>query len=359
MSKITDKAPSPQGRRPTILDVARAAGVSPTTVSHALNNKRYVDEKTRERVKDAVRKLGYRPNKRAQRLRTGEAQTIALISSMPFEIAGGASRLGFLMEVAAVAAAAALTRGLALVLVPPLVNDRQPLEKLDIDGAIVIEPVRDDPHVAYLQGQGLPVVCLGRPLGYDDVPYIDIHSAQTTRLLLDHLWTQGSRHIALLIGAQQRNSYVEAEATYRAFCAEHDLAPIVAKAEEHGGEAAGLTTSRELLHEHPEIDGICAPVDAFAAGALQAAQQLDRRVPEQIKVVTRYDGIRAKTSTPPLTAVDLHLEQLAQLGVQLLFDHLGGDTSTQTLEPPLPDLVLRASSKPTEHWTASSEAAPD
>lgn len=102
--------------RPTIVDVAREAGVSVTTVSHALNGRGFVDPDTRERVKHTARKLGYRPNLHAQRLRTGGAHTVVLLSSMPFGVAAGPSRLGFLMEIAAVAAAAALTRGLAMIL---------------------------------------------------------------------------------------------------------------------------------------------------------------------------------------------------------------------------------------------------
>jgi transcriptional regulator, LacI family len=105
-------------RRVTIKDVAREAGVSPTTVSHALNHRGQVDSRTRERVEQAARTLGYRPNRNAQRLRTGEAHMIVLLSSMPFAVSGGPSRLGFMMEIAAVAAAAALDRGLALVLAP-------------------------------------------------------------------------------------------------------------------------------------------------------------------------------------------------------------------------------------------------
>src|SRR5690348_9509447 len=104
-----------ESSRSTIHDVARAAGVSPTTVSHALNGRGQVDARTRERVIQAARELRYRPNRHAQHLRTGGGHTIVLVSSMPFAIAAGASRLGFLMEIAAVAAAAALSRGLALV----------------------------------------------------------------------------------------------------------------------------------------------------------------------------------------------------------------------------------------------------
>jgi DNA-binding LacI/PurR family transcriptional regulator len=331
--------------RPTISDVARAAGVSPTTVSHALNGKGYVDPQTRERVKEAARALGYRPSVRAQRLRTGEAHTVALISSMPFEIAGGASRLGFLMEVAAVAAAAALTRGLALVLVPPLMAGRPPLEQLDIDGAIVIEPTADDANVAHLQDRGLAVVCLGRQPGNDIAPYVDIHSFATTELLLNHLREQGSVKIALLIGAQQRNSYIEAREAYARFCSTHGIEPLIALADEAGGEEAGREACAALLAEHPEVDGLCALVDAFAVGAIQAIAQAGKHVPNDIRVVTRYDGTRARACRPPLTAVDLHLEDMASQAVELLFAHLAGKGGARTVTPALPELVVRESSR--------------
>lgn len=335
---------APPSRRPTILDVARQAGVSPTTVSHALNNRGYVDPQTRERVKAVAHELGYRPNMRAQRLRTGEAQTIALVSSMPFEVAGGASRLGFLMEVAAVAAAAALMRNLALVLVPSLQHERLPIERLDIDGAIVIEPTADDANVGYLQQRRLPVVTIGRQPIDNPVPFVDLQSAATTELLLAHLRQQGARRIALLIGAQRRNSYLEARVAYERCCAMHGMTPCVALADESGGEQAGAQACAELLQAHPDIDALCAMVDAFAVGALRAIDARKLRVPDDIRVVTRYDGLRAKTASPALTAVDLHLDQVAALGVDLLFEQFGTQTPRRQVTPPLPTLVARASS---------------
>ncbi|RDU96856.1 LacI family DNA-binding transcriptional regulator [Trinickia dinghuensis] len=331
-------------RRATIADVAREAGVSRTTVSHALNDKGYVDALTRERVKAVARELGYRPNVRAQRLRTGEARTIALISSMPFEVAGGASRLGFLMEVAAVAASAALVRGLALVLVPPMSTARLPLEQLDIDGAIVIEPTQDDVNVALLQSRGLPIVCIGRAPGDDAVPYIDLHTPATTQLLLAHLLAQGARHIALMIGAQQRNSYIDAHATYLTFCSAHGIDPAVVHVDEAGGEQAAYDACLRLLAQHPELDAICVPVDAFAIGAVRAIGERGLRIPQDMKIVTRYDGVRARSCRPPLTAVDLHLDDVSSLAVDLLFAHLGGKAEQLAVEPPVPQLVVRESS---------------
>lgn len=337
--------PSPPSRRPTIIDVAREARVSPTTVSHALNDKGFVDPLTRARVKEVARALGYRPNVRAQRLRTGEAQTIALISSMPFNVSGGQSRLGFLMEIAAVAASAALTKGLALILVPPHDKNLLPLERLDIDGAIVIEPTADDAQVMHLQNRGIPIVSLGRQAAAVPVPFVDLHSGATARLLLQHLQEQGARKIALLMGSSTRNSYIESEAAYLEFCRQEGMAPVITKAEEAGGEAAGEQAAERLLTLHPELDAVCATVDAFAVGTVQAAKRLGRSIPGSLKIVTRYDGLRAKNCDPPLTAVDLHLEDVASLGVQLLFDLLGGNPACRQFTPPLPLLVPRESSR--------------
>ncbi|MFZ1431055.1 MAG: LacI family DNA-binding transcriptional regulator, partial [Geminicoccaceae bacterium] len=259
------------GKRVTITDVARAAGVSPATVSQAFNGRRQVDPVTRERIQAVALELGYRPNPTAQRLRTGRSGMIALLSSMPFAVAAGPSRLGFLMEIAAVAAGAALSNGLALILVPPVEHGQLALDALAIDGAILVEPATDDPGLALLRARGLPFVTVGKVAGAEDIPFVDLHSTWTTNLLLQHLWAQGARQIALMIGRQARNSYLEAETAYADFAADCHMRRRVLRIDETGGETAGRAACRRLLAEAPEIDGICATVDAFAVGALQAA----------------------------------------------------------------------------------------
>lgn len=333
---------SQPARRVTIADVARAAGVSRTTVSHALNGLGRVDPQTRELVRQVAERLGYRPSLRAQRLRRGESRTIGLVSSMPYAVAGGPSRLGFYMEVAAAAAETALGHGFALVLVPPL-ESGPPLDWLDIDGAIVVEPEHADDVTARLRERGVEVVTIGRQPGID-LPHVDLHGALVGRLLLDHLYAEGARRIALLVGESERHSYLDVRAAYRDFVGEHDLPSIVATAEESGGEDAGYQACQQILADHPDVDAVCATVDAFAVGVLRALAESGRRVPDDVLVVTRYDGLRARTSEPPLTAVDLHLGQVAEQAVTLLLAHLAGDVSAHSLSGPDPALVVRRSS---------------
>jgi len=352
---MNPKPPTPSARV-TIKDVAQLAGVSPTTVSHALNERGQVDARTRERVVSAAATLGYQPNRNAQRLRTGQGHMIALLSSMPFAVAGGASRLGFMMEVAAVAAAAALDKGLALVLAPLLANGRSPLEALDVDGVLLIEPSADDPHLAHIQRRALPAVTIGK-IGVDpsgltspalNLPFVDIRSFETTQLLLKHLHAQGAQKIALMLGSARRNSYFEARSAYQAFTQTHGQTPLLASVDEAQGEVGGHQATHALLDEHPDIDALCVLVDAFASGALTALAERKRRVPQDILLATRYDGLRARTSTPPLTAVNMHLDQVAEHAIALLFEHLrpsSAEHKIQHLTGPAPQLVLRASTR--------------
>jgi len=367
----------PPASRVTIKDVARQAGVSPTTVSHALNDRGQVDARTRERVEAAAASLGYRPNRNAQRLRTGQGHMIALLSSMPFAVAGGPSRLGFMMEVASVAATAALDRGLALVLAPPLADGRSPLESLDVDGALIIEPSADDPHLAHIQRRALPAVAIGKPLQAGEppfsapppapgllppgllplspdlpplLPHVDIRSFETTQLLLAHLHAQGARKVALIIGSARRNSYFEARRAYEAFTQMHVQTPLLVSVDEAEGEAGGHAATLALLSRDPKIDALCVLVDAFASGALAALAERGLHVPHDVLLATRYDGLRARTSNPPLTAVNMHLDEVAQHAIALLFEHLRGKHSadrhsTMQIAGPAPKLVVRASTQ--------------
>lgn len=328
--------------KPTISDLARAAGVSVTTVSHAFSGRRHVDPGTAERIRALASQMGYRPSSRARALRSGRTGVIALASSMPFAVAAGPSRLGFLMEIAASAAMSALTRDLALCLIPPHPAG-DGFGGVDFDGVILVEPARDDPLVGHFEQRGTPIVSIGTAPGRPDIPAVDLRSRQTAEMLLDHLAAQGSSRIAALIGASPRTSQIEAEAAYLDHARHRGFPPLLVRLDEDQGEDLACRETLRLLEENPEIDGIFAAVDAFATGAVQAARRLRRAIPGQVRVVTRYDGLRAKLSVPPLTAVDLHLPTTAERAVQLLLDRIEGRLGTATAD--LPDLVLRDSSR--------------
>nr|WP_079837622.1 substrate-binding domain-containing protein [Salmonella enterica] len=83
-------------------------------------------------------------------------------------------------------------------------------------------------------------------------------------------------------------------------------------------------------------------IDTFASGAVRAFQEQDIAIPEQMRVVTRYDGIRARESLPPLTAVNMHLDEVARQAITLLFAVLSGEKVSYS-DGIMPELVVRAS----------------
>ncbi|MDO5740130.1 MAG: LacI family DNA-binding transcriptional regulator [Ornithinimicrobium sp.] len=331
--------------RPTISDVAREAGVSPTTVSHALRGMGQVQAGTRARVIDAADRLGYRPSVRAQRLRSGKTRSIALMSSMPTAVSAGSSRLGFFTEVAAAAAESALLHGYSLVLVPPTETSLNPLSHLDVDGVILVEPSAGDPLAHELRSRHLPYVAVGRQPGAD-VPHVDMAGGQGATLLLDHLHDRGAQAVALVAATSKRRSYLDTFAAYDAFCHRTGQAPYVGLAAEELGEDGGYGETARLLLKHPQIDAVCVVVDAFATGALAALAEAGRRVPQDVLVATRYDGLRAKLSEPPLTALDLDLPAVATAAIDLLLRHLQGEVNApRSVQVPPAGLVARRSTR--------------
>lgn len=331
-------------RKPTISDLAKAAGVSVTTVSHAFSGRRHVDPETRKRIQRLADQLGYHPSSMARALRSGRTGVIALASSMPFAVAAGPSRLGFLMEIAASAAMSALTRDLALCLIPPHPSAPS-YSAASFDGVVLVEPMRNDPLVRHFEQRKTPIVSIGTVPDRPDIPAVDLRSRETADLMLDHLAEQGCRQVTALIGASPRTSQIESAEAYGAFAARHGMRPRLNLLDEDDAEVTAYCQVLDLLRTDPAIDGIFASIDAFATGAVRAAHEEGRAIPDSLRVITRYDGLRAKLSQPPLTAVDLHLPAVAEKAVGLLLDQIDGHPRAEPSD--LPELVVRASSQGT------------
>ena len=131
-------------RRVSIKDVAREAGVSVTTVSHALNGKGRLRASTRERVTEVAERLGYRANPAARNLVSGHAGLIAAMPSLPDDPRVRFAEFGYYTKVIVAASGAAIARDHALVIAPPsrggFVWDR-----VNLDGVIMIDPMLDEP----------------------------------------------------------------------------------------------------------------------------------------------------------------------------------------------------------------------
>jgi DNA-binding LacI/PurR family transcriptional regulator len=311
--------------RPTIRDVAKAAGVSVTTVSHALNDKGRVDPATRALVVQVVRQLGYRANRHARQLRSGRSGALALL--LPVRAgthADEALSLDFYMRLASAAAAAAFAQEQALMLLPPAIVQTG-LRGLGVDGGIVVDPSPLDPRVTLLAEQGLPVVTIERDLGRpDDRWYVASETEANTRQVLDHLAAQGAQRIALLVPRTDWGWAAETLSAYDSWVRERGAARLVVPVAMQPGEKSAFTAAGRLLAGSRPPDAIFVVAARFIRGVLRAAKETGRRVPGELLIAAGVDSVQAREGDPPVTALDLHPERQAEAAVEMLLARPGG-----------------------------------
>ncbi len=312
-----------QVTRPTIHDVAAAAGVSVTTVSHVLNDKGRVDPATRIRVAQVAQRLGYRANRHARGLRSGRSDTLALLLPVGDDSRSDeALRLDFYMRLASSAAATAFTQEYALLLLPPKIVG-EGLGGFMIDGGIVVDPSPNDPWGSLLRGRNLPVVTIERDLGRpDDLWYVASDAEVSTRQMLDHLAACGAERIALLVPSSRWGWASETLAAYRAWVAEHGLESCAVPVAMAPGERSADEVTRRLLAGHRPPDAVFAVAARFLPGVLRAAKASGRKVPGDLLIAAGVDSAQAREGDPPVTALDLHPDRQAEAAVEILLARL-------------------------------------
>jgi DNA-binding LacI/PurR family transcriptional regulator len=299
-----------------IKDVAAAAGVSITTVSHALNGKGRLPEETRERVRVVAEALGYVPSATARSLARGRtgilAMTVARVEAMPFSLAD----FDYFAQLMNGASTAALERGYALVLAPAAA-DADLLDSVPLDGAIVVDPVRGDRTLAHLRRRGVPVVTTGRePDGADDAPWVDNDHIAGTLSILDHLAAAGARRVALITTPPVHSYTIDSQAAYRDWCARRGSEPEIAIVTGTLTEGEGYSAALELLDRDEPPDGIYATLDRLALGVLLAAHARGVDVPGELLVAGCTDSHASQGAA--LTALSLDPERIGVEAVESL-----------------------------------------
>lgn len=311
------------GERIGIKEVAAAAGVSITTVSHALSGKGRLPETTRERVREVAEQLEYRPNVNARKLGGGNSGLLALAVSQVEDLAFQLGDFEYFASLIRHATTAALDRGYALA-IAPAAGVEGALHKIPADGAMVVDPVPEDSSVAYLRGQGVPIVTTGRLLESAEEDYwVDNDHVAGVRGVLDHLGEVGARRIALVAPRSFASYVVDVRTGYSEWCAEHGFEPAIATAPTVT-ETGGFEAATGLLAGPEPPDAIYAALDRIAIGVLLAAAARDVRVPEDLRVAACTDSVAAQTARPPLTALGLNPERIGREAVGLLIDLVEG-----------------------------------
>ncbi|AEG45155.1 LacI family DNA-binding transcriptional regulator [Isoptericola variabilis] len=311
---------------PTLDDVARAAGVSRSTASRAINGGERVSPEAQAAVDDAVARLGYSPNRAARSLVTRRTDSIALVVPEPdARILTDPFLAGVLRGVSEGLTGTELQ--LVLLLSRP---DERPghiaryLRSGHVDGAIVVSHHRDDRLEPELSRSHLPAVFVGRPFKPEGLHYVDVDNVAGGRTATHRLVERGCRRVATITGPLDMTATLDRLEGWRAELGEAGLpADVVA----HGDftAAGGAAAMEQILDEHPDIDGLFAASDLMATGALEVLRARGRSVPDDVKIVG-FDALGvAERTTPRLTTVEQPLVQMVSVATSTLLDMLAGE----------------------------------
>jgi LacI family transcriptional regulator len=334
------------GQPVSVRDVAQLAGVSPGTVSNALNHPERVTDDTRVRVQNAIDKLGFVRNHAARQLRVGRSRMVGLVvldMSNPF-----------FTEVARGADLACGEYGTAVL----VGNSDQDLERearyLDafeeqrVRG-VLLSPLNEDlSRAERLTAQGIPVVLVDRaaPIG-SRIPSVSVDDERGGWLAARHLIESGRRRLAFIGNSnpalhQTRDRLAGAR---RAVAGAADVS-IETIAPPAASFSAGREAARGLIARppHDRPDGIVCPTDVIALGVLHALIMSGIRVPDDI-AITGYDDIEtAETAAVPLTTVRQPAQRMGATAVRLLEELLEVKEPENRHVVYEPELIVRESS---------------
>ncbi len=324
-------------------DVARLAGVSTSTVSHVINNNRFVSDAVREKVTTAISQLNYAPSALARSLKLNQTRTIGMLltaSSNPFysEVVRGVERSCY-------------ERGYSLVLCNTDGDENRMNRSLEtllqkrVDGLLIMCTESHIPSVEILtRYPSIPSVMMDwSPFdGGSDI--IQDNSLLGGEMATRHLISRGYTRIACIAGPQDKTpARLRLEGFHQAMKqAGLPVLPgyIVAGDLEFEG---GYNAMNQLLALNPLPEAVFTSNDAMAVGVYHALYQAGLSVPQDIAVIG-YDDIElARYMTPPLTTIHQPKDELGELAIDTLLHRLAEPGGSQQLLVLTPELVERGS----------------
>jgi DNA-binding LacI/PurR family transcriptional regulator len=342
------KGPGPRGRGPTIVDVARRAGVSKGAVSFALNDRPGVAPGTRDRILAAARELGWQPSTRARALSRSRAYAVGLVMRRAPELLGADP---FFPQFLAGVESALAERGSALVL--QVVGDDDEAEAGSyrrlaaqgrVDGVFLNDMLVDDHRFDLLASLGLPAVAVGRPAGPCPFPMVTVDDRQGVVRTVEHLLGLGHRRIAFVGGTAGYVHSSSRRAAWRQALAAAGVAPgpdLVADFTGPGGAAA----TRALLDLPDPPTAIVYANDVMAIAGMGVAIGLGLAVPGDLSVTGFDDVPLAAHLAPPLTTVRQDAMGWGRAAAEVLLAVGEGRPATDVeLAPAAP--IFRASTGP-------------
>jgi DNA-binding LacI/PurR family transcriptional regulator len=306
------------GRRPTIEDVARAAGVSRSTVSRVLNGGSHVSPEVMSEVNRAVGLLGYSVNQAARNLAAGRTGSVAFVISEQSEHLFGDPNFGVLVRVFS---RELRSRGQHLLVTTAQDYGEEAfladyLTAGHVDGALFALP-REGERLLNRVAHSLPVVVHGQPLGLEhELSWVGVDDEAAAFEAVRYLQDHGRSRIGTITGPLNTSSGRHRLDGYLRAVGPDSPRDLVAIGD--WSSSSGRLGAQQLLERHPNLDGLFVASDLMALDALGVLKESSRRIPADVAVVGFDDSTAAVRADPPLTTVHQSFEESAAESVRIL-----------------------------------------
>lgn len=322
----------------TIADVARAAGVSSSTVSYVLSGKRPISPSTRERVLHSIQALGYHPHAGARALASHKTNVLALIAPLRGDVV-----VPVIMQFATAVVTAARSHDHDVLL---LTQDEGPegiarvVSSAMVDALIVMDIEEDDPRVPILAQQRVPSVLMGLPTQPLGLSCVDLDFTGAARLAVDHLAAYGHTSIALV--GQPRAAYERGTSYtgrllqgFHEGLAAHGLRGAAEPCEQ---SYEGVTHCLDRLRERlPDATAYIVHNEPTLGPVLDQLRSQGRPVPTGASLVAICPTNHALSQPVGLTSIDIPAAEVGAAAVEMVMERLmrNGEPETRLLAPRL------------------------
>nr|WP_272903118.1 ribose operon transcriptional repressor RbsR [Xenorhabdus sp. Sc-CR9] len=323
-------------------DVARLAGVSTSTVSHVINNNRYVSEKIKKRVNAAIEELNYTPSALARSLKIKQTKTIGMLVT--------SSDNSFYGEVVRGVEQSCYERGYSLILhtegnLTRMLRGMETLLQKRVDGLLIMcseqQLISKD---FFLRYPLVPIVTMDWSPFDVSSDVIKDNSLLGGELATSYLISRGFRKIACIAGPQDKMPAQQRLFGYRK--AMRDAGLEISEGYEIYSNfefSGGFLSMKQLLQLPEPPEAVFASNDAMAIGVYQALYQSGLSVPKDISVIGYDDIAIAPYLAPPLTTIHQPKDELGKLAIDILLYRMENPESEPRELVLTPTLIERSS----------------
>jgi LacI family transcriptional regulator len=329
-------------RTATIRTIARMAGVSHTTVSRALNGSPLVKPKTRDKITEIAKEIGYVPNMSAKSLVTNRSYMIGIF----FTNLDTGTSASFLTDVIEQAQGMLPRSYLLSINSIEYAMDNKSVAIINFDGVIVISQSKtDDEFIEYVHQVGLPMVVLNRVIERDDIYNYAIGDKLGSKMATEYAIRMGHRRLALISGLASFESAAQRTKGFREALSEHQL--TVADELMMQGDyrpKSGSRLMRKILSSGNLPTCVICENDDMAVGAINTCVELGYKVPRDISIIGFDDMAYSKYLNPPLTTIRKPTSTIIEMGIARLVNIIENGKPEQVEQKVIdPEIIVRSS----------------